>query len=206
MNEIEAYPLQWPAGYPRTEIPERHGGYRRNTTLEMERVGLMKELKLLGAHDIILSSNIPLRQDGFPYSGFERQKIKDRGMAVYFQLGKDKEYKVLACDAWDNWEHNVRALALTVQAMRALGRHKATQMLERAFTGFKALPERSELRANWWEVLQVSKNATIDQVERAFRSLAMKYHPDMPGTGDPEMFNKISMAREDAHLVLKQSS
>ncbi|MEE8715526.1 MAG: DnaJ C-terminal domain-containing protein [Coriobacteriales bacterium] len=45
---------------------------------------------------------------------------------------------------------------------------------------------------NLYEVLGVSQNATTDEINKAFRKLAVKYHPD--AGGDAEKFKQISQA------------
>lgn len=52
-----------------------------------------------------------------------------------------------------------------------------------------------------YEVLQISKNADQDTVQRVFRLLAQRYHPDNPETGNQEQFRKI----HEAYLVLSDA-
>lgn len=47
-----------------------------------------------------------------------------------------------------------------------------------------------------YEVLQLSPNATADTVERVYRILAKRYHPDNQDTGDAGQFNAIHTAYE----------
>lgn len=47
---------------------------------------------------------------------------------------------------------------------------------------------------SYYDVLGVSKNASKDEIKKAYRKLAMKEHPDKGG--DPEKFKKISEAYE----------
>ncbi len=46
---------------------------------------------------------------------------------------------------------------------------------------------------DYYEILGVSRNATQEEVKKAFRKLAQKYHPDKPG-GDEQKFKEISEA------------
>ena len=42
-----------------------------------------------------------------------------------------------------------------------------------------------------YELLQVSPNADEDTIQRVFRHLAKKHHPDAATQGDPEIFNRL---------------
>lgn len=48
---------------------------------------------------------------------------------------------------------------------------------------------------DYYEVLGVDRNASTDEIKRAYRKLAMKYHPDKP-SGDTEKFKQINQAHE----------
>jgi len=47
---------------------------------------------------------------------------------------------------------------------------------------------------NYYEDLQISSNADLETIERVFRLLAKRYHPDNTDTGNADAFNRISMA------------
>lgn len=49
---------------------------------------------------------------------------------------------------------------------------------------------------NYYEILGVSRNATKDEIKRAYRRLAQKYHPDKQGQGDEVKFREINQAYE----------
>src|SRR5215208_3721575 len=49
-----------------------------------------------------------------------------------------------------------------------------------------------------YEVLQISKNADSDTIQRVFRLLARRFHPDNPNTGHEARFRQI----HEAYLVL----
>jgi hypothetical protein len=58
-------------------------------------------------------------------------------------------------------------------------------------------PEPREL--DYYEILQVSPKADHETLERVFRHLAMRYHPDHDG-GDPGLFNQLV----EAYRVLSE--
>ena len=51
---------------------------------------------------------------------------------------------------------------------------------------------------DWYETLQISPNADSDTIQRVFRLLAQKYHPDNQETGDAAQFRRL----HEAYLVL----
>ena len=200
---VEAYPLNWPIGWPRCETPERS---RYKVGYKTAYGDLTRELHRMGAVDITISSNVPLRLDGQPYADFTRRRMDDAGVAVYFTL--DGKPQVVACDSWDLAKDNIRACGLTVEALRAIQRAGASELLERAFSGFKALPAAGESSPvvlegppPWQFVLQVPESCTSLGIAReAYRNLAAVHHPDAGGT-DAEMAI-INRAWEQAQAEL----
>ncbi|XP_047942282.1 chaperone protein DnaJ-like isoform X2 [Salvia hispanica] len=66
----------------------------------------------------------------------------------------------------------------------------------RRFTPFVAAAKRAS-SSDYYSVLSVSKNATLQEIKAAYRSLARKYHPDMnKGPGAEEKFKEIAAAYE----------
>jgi hypothetical protein len=190
---IEAHPLHWPMGYPRTERPKKHPHFRNTKTFGWERDELFRQLKLLPARNIIVSSNVPLRQDGIPYANFGRSGISDKGIAVYFTF--EGEQKVIACDAWDSFEINLRALWHTVEDIRALERNGASSIIAQVFTGFKALPEKDR-EQEWWETLGCRKGDDPETIKTAYRNKLHEVHPDKGGSS--EEFLKVQEAYRKA--------
>lgn len=175
----ERYPLTWPSDQPRTPP-----GRRRESDFKVElgraRDDLLDELRRLGAREVILSTSIPVRLDGLPYA--TAREPDDPGVAVYFT--HDKRQLVIACDSYRRVRENIRAVSATVEALRTIKRHGATQLLERAFTGFTALPPAGGGSRHWSEVLGVARTAGFDQVKAAYRALAAQHHPDRGGDHD----------------------
>jgi curved DNA-binding protein CbpA len=52
------------------------------------------------------------------------------------------------------------------------------------------VPTESEA-ADYYEVLQLSRNAHPETIQRVFRILAGRYHPDNIETGNPELFREV---------------
>ena len=47
---------------------------------------------------------------------------------------------------------------------------------------------------NYYNILNLSKNATLNDIKKAYRQLSIKFHPDKNKNCDPEQFNKINEA------------
>jgi hypothetical protein len=186
----EAYPLHWPAGWPRTAKPERS---RFDVTQGIAQSELLNQLRLMGARYVVISTNIPLRRDGQPYAG--ARPVEDRGVAVYFQRhGKQMTF---ACDRWDRVGDNMRAISKTIEAMRGVERWGASDMMERAFSAFEALPPPSEaVQASCWDILGLQPGADQSAIKAAWRKRMKTAHPDQGGTR--EEFEQVQRAYEQA--------
>ncbi len=179
----QAFPLQWPFGKPRTRSPQQSRfGSHSTFSIATTRSNLSRELRLLGAANVILSTNIELRLDGLPYSN--RKTPADAGVAVYFTL--KGQPRCFACDRWQTVEENIAALAHTIGALRGIERWGGGDMVEQAFSGFAALPAPSA-KKEWWDVLDVGPHNLDSVVIAKYRELAKKFHPDAPGGSDTKM-------------------
>lgn len=208
---IPAYPLQWPAGWRRSEdgfrIAGRFGrkrangfGYQELTVSdalgrvvgELEKMGIRRD-------DLVVSTNLPVRLDGFPRS--DARNPADPGAAVYWET-RDGSRKVMAADQYLTVQDNLAAIAATLEALRAIERHGGAQILDRAFTGFTALPSASSAPRTWREVLGVTPaDVTINDVQARYRQLCREHHPDRGG--DAATMAAINVAWEQAKEALK---
>lgn len=195
----QRYPLSWPAGWPRTRSPQASRFDRSgDRTFAVARDELLRQLRLLGATHVVLSTNIPLRQDGLPYSN--RKQPDDRGVAVYFQL--NKKPMTLACDAWNQVDDNVWAIAKHIDALRGQQRW-GVGSLEQAFMGYQSLPDADRERP-WWEVFGLSQYATWEEVKAAYRDDVKLHHPDVGG--DRQRWDELQRAYEQAEQALKKGA
>ncbi|WP_422097530.1 J domain-containing protein [Variovorax sp.] len=190
---ISAYPLTWPAHRPRTPgYRIERSGFDRQRSFAVVRDELVREIDRLGGRSLIISTNIPLRQDGLPYATFSR--IRDFGVAVYFKYrGQDMCF---VCDRWTRIEDNMHAIVKTIDALRGVARWGSGDMMAAAFTGFAALPAPAV--PDWQAVLELRELIlpTRDDIERAYRRLASLHHPDRGGSAD--RMAQINRAREQA--------
>jgi len=49
---------------------------------------------------------------------------------------------------------------------------------------------------DYYEMLQISPNAQLQTIQRVFKMLAMRYHPDNPETGETNRFVRLTRAYE----------
>lgn len=188
---IEAFPLSWPIGRKRSQRRERS---RFRVALAKARDKLINELKLLGAQNVVISSNIPTKRNGVMYA--VQSQPDDPAVAVYFLY--KKRHMCFACDRWNRIEDNIQAICQTISALRGIARWGTGDMLESAFTGFAALPNPDRSRS-WREVLGVSDSASNEEVKQQYRKLRSIHHPDKGG--DAKQFDEIEKAFQKANEV-----
>ena len=136
-------PLACPTGWPRTRARDRERSRFRNARAVDDQLSmsdatsrLIRECRLLGAANVIVSTNVAVRRDGLPYA---RQRTpEDPGAAVYFKLESVPEGLVLACDRWLRVEDNIAAVAAHIGALRGIDRW-GVGSVRQAFAGYKRL-------------------------------------------------------------------
>lgn len=149
-----------------------------------------------------LSCDIRRRKnDGLPYAN--HSSPDDPGVAIYFSdAGEGEASYVLPCDAWSSLAGNLKAIAITVRDLRRIGKRGVPDFQQRAYSGFKALPGEGESAgSSWWEVLDVTRAASMDEIDRAFRREAKRAHPDRGGSRSA--WDALQQAYEQAKAVRK---
>ena len=213
---INAYPLQWPDGWPRSvehtsarfSKGERKyssqpcgGSWVQQKALSVidgiSRV--LDQLEKLGIdrQDAVISTNIRTRLDGLPRSG-EREP-DDSGVAVYW-IDRDANPRVMAIDRYDRVADNLAAIAATLDALRAIERHGGGQILERAFTGFTALPSPESIDS-WRNVLGVPDCQSYADAKAAYKRLCTTKHPDRGGTEAEFIRITLALTAAEEELV-----
>jgi hypothetical protein len=199
MSTPTRYPLQWPEGWKRTQSYQRKAATfsRQGKALTVfdgvQRV--LDELQRLGVHqdDVVVSTNLQTRLDGLPRSNQARPGAP--GVCVYWKPAKS-HMRCMAVDRYDEVQDNLAAVAATLEAMRSIERHGGAAILDRAFTGFAALPAPAGGKRDWWTVLELSSTASQAEIREAFNRLAREHHPDRGGTD--ERMAEIIRARDEA--------
>jgi len=197
----ESYPLQWPEDWKRTALREKP---RYRVTDGVALSELRASLKRFGASNVVISSNIAVKANGEMYAN-QAASVEDPGVAVYYSTEQFKD-RVIACDKWQRVYHNVYAISKALECIRGIDRAGASQILDRVFTAFGALPASANapVARPWWEVLgskeQAIKGGYVDltMLEAKFRELAKIAHPDRNGGNDgafKELNTAIAAAR-----------
>jgi len=190
---INAYPLAWPPGWPRTAPEKRERAKFVETTLARSLAFLEEEVRRLGGKNLVLSSNYTLGR-----------APDDVGVCAYFEY--QEAGTAIPCDRWTRVEDNLHAIAKTIEALRGIERWGAKHMVKAAFTGFAALPAPGQTNArSWREVMEFGPGeiVTKETLERAYRRLRSTSHPDKGGT--TEAFNAVQAAFEQGSNALANS-
>jgi hypothetical protein len=181
----------WPGPQPRSR---QRGPFRAaySDTLRL----LEKELRHLAAKNIVVQAAVDerdIRQDGMLRSD---ARPKRPGIILSF----DSKHGPLSypCDTYSAWEDNLRAIALALEALRAVDRYGVTRRAEQ-YRGWQQLPppeSRNPSASDATLVLAqilgrpVEAYATIDA---AIRDAELRTHPDRGG--NPELFKRVQWAR-----------
>lgn len=188
----DSFPLSWPLGYKRT-TNRKPSSFKQS--MDRSQQFLQEEVRRLGGTGLIVSTNLPIRNDGGIYAAYMDKLIDDPGVAIFFKF-KGKTI-TMCCDQYRRVWENIYALGKGIEALRGMDRWGVSEFLERAFTGFTALPP-AQSSVTWYQVLEVPEKASANVIKESYRQLVKIYHPDNSSTGDAEKFVRIQAAYEEA--------
>lgn len=187
---------------------------------------LSREIDQLGGRDVVLEVDVPER--GIRNDGMLRAdaKVAEPAVVVAFET-RQHGPMLYRCDRYavgsgtwargDSWQHNVRAIALTLEALRAVDRYGATETGQQ-YAGFKALPGGQPIvpeaptvtKDEAWSILgsfastniaDLRDTASLDEIRGLHRKARSFAHPDRHG-GDQSLWDQV----EEAARVLGMQS
>jgi hypothetical protein len=166
---------------------------------------LQREIRALSGDQVVIGAFLKetdIRLDGFPRSDAKRPAHPGVELSFDSRHGR----LVYATDVYDGWEANLRAIALGLQALRAVDRYGVASRGEQ-YAGWRALPSGTggpNTVEQAWAFLEELLEVDLDPPEndrelaKAFaksllREAAKKAHPDTGG--DAETFRKFENAK-----------
>lgn len=198
-------------GWTDPETPDRDSRYRFKATAAATRQLLRQEAGMLGASDVIVELAVPatsLYKDGSGLRADRSHTVQHVGVVVRLigTVHGDLRY---ACDQFDGWEANLRAIALGLEALRKVERYGIGRRGEQ-YVGWAALPPGTPMGAAAAEPAMTLEHAAAvlagagdtfspsdvladpDDARAAYRVAAKRYHPDTGGS--TETFQKVEEA------------
>lgn len=183
-------------------------GYGR-CLIDMER-----ELAHLRARSVVIQADTT--EDHIRQDGRLRSNAVMRGPGIILSFDSKHGPLSYACDTYTHWQDNLRAIVLTLIALRAVDRYGCTTHAEQ-YKGWKALPGgtgesrgvvevgewANKEQAAAWMIVQTDDievplhRVTVDPEVRArvYKAAARKCHPDHAG-GDGSLMAKLNRCKE----------
>lgn len=199
---------EWPGEVTRYRQRSRFKA-RWSDTLEL----LTRELKHVAKPRERPVVELALTESDIRLDGYPRANARPEHPGVIISI--ESRYGPLRypCDRFDNWQDNIRAIALALEALRKVDRYGVTKRGEQ-YTGWKALPPAggstttmtAEAAAHVVARTAGLNNEWFDRIlaDRAdfnwsYRLAARYAHPD--GGGTVEAFQRLQAAKSvlDAH-------
>lgn len=196
---VEFRPLRaWPGAA--TPPAQRRSRYTFKVTAGGTLHELEEELGRIRARDAFLEVDVrsprDIRQDGRMRAD---ASPASPGVVLYFTHPSAGDLR-FACDGYDVWHHNVRAILLTLDALRAVDRYGAVRDGQQ-FTGFRALTATTGLTMGMTAALRIFEEAsnlraeprTPERLRELYRVARAATHPDRTG-GDRTKWDQVEAA------------
>lgn len=158
----------WP--YPDT--PNRRSRYIMRASYADTLTLLGDELRHLGADAAILAAGFregDIRRDGLPRADARQPSHPGIELSFTTELGR----LVYRTDAYELWQHNVRAIALGLEALRAVDRYGITSSGEQ-YAGWLQLGTQEDPAERGRHLVEAAGGNVREALRRA--------HPDNGGT------------------------
>ncbi len=195
MLEVRFRPLdKWP-GKQRRPGPSPFSASHK-TTFEL----LEHELRAIGAKNIVIQAYFgfdQIRNDGWP-----RSSANPSAPGVILSFESRKGSLNFPCDTFLDWRDNLRAIALSLEALRKVDRYGVTQSNEQ-YQGWKQLgAPAGEMNAETAAMFIGGRsNVPFQEILKfaliyrdAYKEAAMNCHPDRGGSHD--LFVTLQQAKE----------
>ena len=161
---------------------------------------LESELSKLRAKDVVIQVDgltlQDIRNDGWPRSSWTPGRYGKSGVIVSFQSAKGA--MSFPCDRFTSWQDNLRAIALSLEALRTVDRYGVTRGNEQ-YRGWSQIEapknghmSRGEAAIFLASILSVPKDYILEQPAKYIRQAQQAYHPDRVGT-EPEKLARHEM-------------
>jgi hypothetical protein len=165
-------------------------------TLEL----LQRELFHLDARDIVIQAD--LREADIRLDGYPRANARAGHPGIILAFASKHGPLQYAVDTYDDWQDNLRAIALALEALRAVDRYGVTRRGEQ-YTGWKAIEAGNGLmtvEAAARFMADHASSATTQGIladpevaKTVYRRLARRFHPD--AGGDAGLFQRLQEAK-----------
>jgi hypothetical protein len=191
---------KWP-GKPTATRARKAGSFKAGwqNTLDL----LERELNHLRAKDINIEGFFfpkDIRNDGWPKSS-----ARPTQPGVVLSFSTKKGWITMPCDRYTGWESNLRAIALTLEHLRAVERYGVTTEEQEQYTGWLKLPAASaaDEATESAKILIAHASVTLTPAQvlanqatfnSVWKEAVRRTHPDTGGGGGN--FNSVITARD----------
>lgn len=192
---------EWPGELTkhRTRAPFTAKWHQTQTLLD-------RELGFLNARSVVML--VALDAKDFRIDGQPRANARANHPGVILSFESKFGPLRYACDTFDDFSDNIRAIALGLEALRKVERYGITKRGEQ-YKGWSALPPGTVMglpmsREEAWRVLcdlaerpeelAEARWSNADDVKRLYAWAVKLHHPDHGG--DPDLFRRATEARD----------
>jgi hypothetical protein len=189
---------KWP-GKPTPPNKRKRSTFRATyvQTLDL----LEYELEKLGAREILIQAYF--RRDQIRNDGWPKNTASPTDDGVIVSCESRKGPLSFPCDTFDTYDDNLRAIALALEALRAVDRYGVTKGNEQYQGWAQIAPPSNEAKAADAAVLIERYSGfhaadifrSPDTFHAAYRKAFANVHPDTPG-GSHDLFIELSRAKE----------